>query len=55
MQYLVETTEGPGFSSSSEAVSVLETSIIPSFDLLMKMQTDKKILAGWTYPVSVDS
>ena len=46
MQYLVDTTEGPGFSSSSEAVSVLETSIIPSFDLLVKMQTDKKILAG---------
>ncbi len=46
MKYLVTGSEGPGFASPEEAVEVLEKGILPMFDALMKLEADKKILAG---------
>ena len=46
MQYLVEGTGGPGFASPEEAVEILQNTVLPSFDALMKLEKDKKILAG---------
>jgi len=46
MQYLVEGTGGPGFATPTEALTVLETEILPGFDALIKMAAEKKILAG---------
>jgi hypothetical protein len=46
MKYLVTGSEGPGFTSPEQAVEVLERGILPTFDALMKLEADKKILAG---------
>ena len=46
MRYLVSGSEGPGFSSPQEAVKILEETVLPSFDYLIQLETDKKILAG---------
>jgi hypothetical protein len=46
MKYLVTGSEGPGFTSPEEAVEVLEGSILPTFDVLLKLESDNKILAG---------
>ena len=46
MKYLVVGSEGPGFTSPEETVEVLEKEILPSFDALLKLEADKKILAG---------
>lgn len=46
MKYLVTGSEGPGFASPEEAIEVLERGILPTFDALMKLEADKKILAG---------
>jgi hypothetical protein len=46
MKYLVVGSEGPGFTSPEEEVEVLEKGILPSFDALLKLEADKKILAG---------
>jgi hypothetical protein len=46
MKYLVVGSGGPGFSSPQEAVQVLEEIILPSFEALMKLEAEKKILAG---------
>jgi|SRR5947208_2873578 len=46
MKYLVIGSEGPGFASPGEVVEILEKSILPTFDALMKLEADKKILAG---------
>src|SRR5258708_11129486 len=46
MRYLVIASDGPGFSSPEEAVQVLEKGVLPTFDVLMKLETDKKIIAG---------
>jgi hypothetical protein len=46
MKYLVTASEGPGFASPEEAVQVLEKIILPSFDELVKLEREKKILAG---------
>jgi|SRR5215217_5452993 len=46
MQYLVVGSGGPGFASPEEAVEVLEQGILPTFDALMKLEEDNKILAG---------
>src|SRR3954471_3590556 len=46
LQYLVVGSGGPGFASAEETVAVLETGILPTFDALMKLQEDNKILAG---------
>lgn len=46
MQYLVIGSEGPGFASPKETLEVLEKGILPTFDALLKLEADKKILAG---------
>jgi hypothetical protein len=46
MKYLVIGSEGPGFSSPEETVEVLEKGILPTFDALLKLEAEKKILAG---------
>jgi hypothetical protein len=46
MKYLVVGAEGPGFASPEEAVEVLEKGILPTFDALMQLEEDEKILAG---------
>ena len=44
--YLVETTEGPGFATPAEVVTVLENGILPLFDAVIKLESEKKIVAG---------
>ena len=46
MKYLVTGSEGPGFTSPEEVVGVLEKGILPTFDALMKLEREKRILAG---------
>lgn len=46
MKYLVVGSGGPGFASPEEASKVLEGIILPSFDQLIKLEKQKKILAG---------
>jgi|SRR5277367_4211003 len=46
MQYLVEGTGGPGFATTAEALTILETEILPGFDAIIKMEAEKTILAG---------
>lgn len=44
--YLVVGSEGPGFTSPEEAIQVLEKGILPTFNAIMKLQEEKKIIAG---------
>jgi hypothetical protein len=46
MKYLVIGSEGPGFASPEETIEVLEKGIFPTFDALLKLEAEKKILAG---------
>jgi hypothetical protein len=46
MRYLVTASGGPGFSSQEEAKQVLENIVLPSFEILRKLETEKRILAG---------
>ena len=46
MKYLVFGSGGPGFESPEEAVAILKELILPSFDQLIKLEKQKKILAG---------
>jgi Muconolactone delta-isomerase len=46
MRYLVAGSEGPVFGSPQEAIEVLEKGILPTFDMLMKLEAEKKIVAG---------
>jgi hypothetical protein len=46
MKYLVVGSGGPGFASPEEAIKVLGEIILPSFDQLIKLEKQKKILAG---------
>ncbi len=46
MKYLVVGSGGPGFASPEETIPVLEKGIIPTFDALLKLEAEKKILAG---------
>jgi hypothetical protein len=46
MKYLVVGSGGPGFASPEEASKVLKAIILPSFDQLIKLEKQKKILAG---------
>lgn len=46
MQYLVAASEGPGFTSPDEVLEVLEKGILPTFDVLEKLEGQRKILAG---------
>jgi hypothetical protein len=46
MRYLCIGAKGPGFASPEEALGVLEQGILPTFAYLMKLEKEKKILAG---------
>jgi hypothetical protein len=46
MKYLVISSEGPGFTSPEQAVEILEKVILPTFDALITLEVEKKILAG---------
>ena len=46
MRYLVFGSGGPGFESPQEAVAILKEMVLPSFDQLIQMEKQKKILAG---------
>src|SRR6266849_7903582 len=45
-KYLVTASEGPGFSTPEEALKVLEKGILPTFDSLLKLEAEKRIVAG---------
>jgi len=46
MQYLVEAMRGPLPSTPQAAVELLEGTVIPHFDYMMRLQAEGKILAG---------
>ncbi len=46
MKYLVIGSEGPGFASPEETVDVLEKRILATFDVLMKLEQEQRILSG---------
>jgi hypothetical protein len=46
MKYLVTGSEGPGFTSPEEALAVLEGGILPTFEVLLKLEAEHKIVAG---------
>jgi len=46
MKYLVTATGGPGYESREEAVHILKEIVLPSFDHLIKLEKDGKILGG---------
>jgi hypothetical protein len=46
MKYFVSASGGPGFASPEEALKILEKIILPSFDMLIKLEGEKKILGG---------
>jgi hypothetical protein len=46
MQYLVEGTGGPGFATAAEALTILETEILPGFETMIRMEAQGKIVAG---------
>jgi hypothetical protein len=46
MKYLVVGSEGPGFSSPEEVIEILEKGVLPTFDALMKLEAEGKIVAG---------
>jgi hypothetical protein len=46
MQYLVEGRRGPLPASPEQALALLEDMVIPGFEYWMKLERDKKILAG---------
>jgi hypothetical protein len=48
MQYLVHGQGGPGYTSPEEGLEVLEEGILPTFEHLIGLEKDRKILAGGT-------
>jgi hypothetical protein len=46
MKYFVRASGGPGFASPGDALKILESIVLPSFDALMKLEGEKKILGG---------
>jgi hypothetical protein len=46
MKYLVSASGGPGFSSPDEAADILEEEILPTFEALMALEREGKIVAG---------
>ncbi|RMD97568.1 MAG: hypothetical protein D6814_09230 [Calditrichaeota bacterium] len=44
--YLVVGSEGPGFATPKEAIMVLEKGILPTFEALLKLKKEKKIVAA---------
>jgi hypothetical protein len=46
MKYLVVGSGGPGFADPEELEELLENVVLPSFDALIELEKQKKILAG---------
>ena len=46
MKYLVIASEGPGFSTPEETLKVLEKGVLPTLDSLLKLEAEKRIVAG---------
>jgi muconolactone delta-isomerase len=46
MQYLVEAKHGPLPGSAAEALEMLEGTVIPHFDYMIRLKAEGKILAG---------
>jgi hypothetical protein len=46
LEYLVSASEGPGFATPEEALKTLEDMVLPLFESLMRLESEKKILAG---------
>jgi hypothetical protein len=46
MHYLVSASEGHGFVSPEETLKALEDLVLPLFESLMRLEAEKKILAG---------
>jgi hypothetical protein len=46
MRYLVFGSDGPGFSSADEMIEVLENEILPTFDVLERLEAEGRIVAG---------
>jgi len=46
MQYLVEGARGPLPSSPEQAIALLEQTVIPHFEYVIRLKTEGKILAG---------
>jgi hypothetical protein len=46
MKYLIIGSEGPGFASPEETAWLLEEIILPSFDALLRLEEEGKLLAG---------
>jgi hypothetical protein len=46
MHYLVSASEGPGFAAPEETLKALEDLVLPLFESLMRLEAEKKILAG---------
>ena len=46
MQYLVEGSRGPLPASPEQAVALLEGTVIPHFEYVLRLKSEGKILAG---------
>ena len=46
MRYMVHTTEGPKFTSPKELANALETTVLPSLETLINLETDGTIIGG---------
>jgi hypothetical protein len=46
MQYLVSASDGPGFASPEETLEALENMVLPLFVALMRLEAERKIVAG---------
>jgi len=46
MQYLVEGARGPLPPSPEQAIALLEQTVIPHFEYVIRLKTEGKILAG---------
>ena len=46
MLYLVTMHSGPGFFSKDQALTLLEDTVLPLFEALIKLEAEKKIVAG---------
>jgi muconolactone delta-isomerase len=46
MQYLVEADHGPLPGSSQQALELLEGTVIPHFDYMIRLRAEGKLLAG---------
>jgi hypothetical protein len=46
MQYLVEGARGPIPPSPEQAIALLEQTVIPHFEYVIRLKTEGKILAG---------